>query len=108
MSGLLPSVVVYQLPLLVNSSLTKIRVLVGFFLACPIALAAANACSVLPDRWFTPHFAVSAEFALSAWDAVIDRARAHSPLWPACWLQCPDRSRSSRSQEVTFPFVQLS
>ena len=27
-----------------------------FLLACPIALAAATACSVLPDRWFTPHF----------------------------------------------------
>ena len=38
-----------------------------FLLACPIALAAATACSVLPDRWFTLHFAVYAEFALSAW-----------------------------------------
>ena len=25
-----------------------------FLLACPIALAAATSCSVLPDRWFTP------------------------------------------------------
>ena len=72
----------------------------GFLLACPIALAAATACSVLPDRWFTPHFAVYAEFALSAWDATVDRARTHSSLWPACWLQCPDRSRSSQSHEV--------
>ena len=71
-----------------------------FLLACPIALAAASACSVLPDRWFAPHFAVCAEFALSAWDAIVDRARTHSPLWPACWLECPDRSRSSQSHEV--------
>ena len=71
-----------------------------FLFACLIALAAATACSVLPDRWFTPHFAVYAEFALSAWDAIVDMARTHSPLWPACWLQCPDRSRSSKSQEV--------
>ena len=35
-----------------------------FILACPIALAAASMCSVLSDRWFTPHFAVCAEFAL--------------------------------------------
>ena len=42
-----------------------------FVLACPIAMAAATACSVLPDRWFTPHFAVYAEFALSAWDATV-------------------------------------
>ena len=71
-----------------------------FLLACPIALAAASACYVLPDRWFTPHFAVYAEFSLSAWDATVDRARTHSHLWPACWLQCPDLSRSSASQEV--------
>ena len=71
-----------------------------FLLACPIALAAATASYVLPDRWFTPHFAVYAEFSLSAWDATVDRARTHSPLWPACWLQCPDRSRSSTSLEV--------
>ena len=71
-----------------------------FLLACPIALAAATACSVFPDRWFTPHFAVCAEFSLSAWDATVERARIHSPLWPACWLNCPDRSRSSQSHEV--------
>ena len=71
-----------------------------FLLACPIALAAASACYVSPDRWFTPHFSVCAEFFLSAWDATVDRARTHSPLWPACWLQFPDRSRSSASQEV--------
>ena len=64
-----------------------------FLLACPIALAAATACFVSPDRWFTPHFSVSAEFSLSAWDATVERARTHSPLWPACWLQSPDRSR---------------
>ena len=71
-----------------------------FLLACPVALAAASACYVSPDRWFTPHFSVCAEFSLSAWDATVDRARTHSPLWPACWLQCPDRSRNSSSQEV--------
>ena len=27
-----------------------------FLLACPIALAAASACYVSPDRWFTPYF----------------------------------------------------
>ena len=71
-----------------------------FLLACPIALAAATACSILPDRWLTPHFAVYAEFALSGWDATVDGARTHSPLWPACWLQCLDGSRSSQSHEV--------
>ena len=97
----MPLVAVFLLPLLVNFNLMRIRVLVGIFLlACPIALAAANACYASPDRWFTPHFSVCAEFSLSAWDATVDRARTHSPLWPACWLQFPDRSRSSASREV--------
>ena len=42
-----------------------------FVLACPIATAATTACRVLPDRWFIPHFAVHAEFSLSAWDALL-------------------------------------
>ena len=71
-----------------------------FLLVCPIALAAASACYVSLDRWLTPHFSVCAEFSLSSWDATVDRARTHSPLRPACWLQFPDRSRSSTSQEV--------
>ena len=71
-----------------------------FILACPIALAAASMCSVLSDRWFTPHFAVCAEFTLSSWEALVERARIHSPLWPACWLNCPDRSRSSSNSVV--------
>ena len=36
----------------------------------------------------------------SSWDASVERARIHSPLWPACWLDCPDRSRSSQSSVV--------
>ena len=66
-----------------------------FVLACPIAMAAAAACRVLPDRWFIPHFAVYAEFALSAWDATVERTRVYSPLWPACWLTCSERHGSS-------------
>ena len=42
-----------------------------FTLACPIAMAATTACCVLPDRWFTPQFAVLTEFSLSAWDATV-------------------------------------
>ena len=49
-----------------------------FVLACPIAMAATTACRVLPDRWFVPHFAVYAEFSLSAWDATVDRAMVYS------------------------------
>ena len=34
---------------------------------------AATACSVLPDRWFTPHCAVYVEFALSAWEMLLSK-----------------------------------
>ena len=36
----------------------------------------------------------------TSWDATVERARIHSPLWLACWLNCPDRSRSSQLHEV--------
>ena len=57
-----------------------------FILACSIALAAASMCSVLSDRWFTPHFAVHAEFALSSWDAFVERARIHPCGLLAGWI----------------------
>ena len=72
-----------------------------FILACPIALAAASMCSVLPDRWFTPHFAVCAEFALSSWNAIVRTGQdSFSPCGLLAWLDCPDRSRSSQTLVV--------
>ena len=37
-----------------------------FFVGCPDALAASQACSVT-DRWFTPLFSVLACFRIGAW-----------------------------------------
>ena len=72
-----------------------------FLLACPVALAAASTCNVLPGPLVYSSFCcLCIVFSLSAWDATVDRTGTHSSLWPACWLQCPDRSRSSASQEV--------
>ena len=71
-----------------------------FTLACSVAMAATTACRVLPDRLFSPHFAILTEFSLSAWDATVHMARVYSPLWPACWVDCPDRSRRSPSPTV--------
>ena len=101
LSGPLPLLVVFSLPLLVSSRWIKIKNIVRIFLsASPVALAAAIACSVLPNGWFTLHIAVRAGFVLSSWDATVERAKIHSPLWLSCWLNCPDRSRSSQSHEV--------
>ena len=64
------------------------------------ALAASVDCEVLADRWFRPHFAVSARFGIGAWSAEIQVAQVTSLLARACWIDCPDRSRYSSSQPV--------
>ena len=70
-----------------------------FFIGCPGALAASHACYVT-DRWFTPHFSLLARFRIGAWMADVACPVACQPLWPACWLDTPDRSSSSTSRIV--------
>ena len=70
-----------------------------FFVGCPNALAASQACCVT-DRWFTPHFSILARFRIDAWMADVSCPIACQPLWPACWLDTPDRSSSSSSRVV--------
>ena len=70
-----------------------------FFIGCPNALAASQACCVT-DRWFTPHFSLLARFRIDAWMADVSCPTACQPLWPACLLDTPDRSSSSSSRIV--------
>ena len=70
-----------------------------FFVGCPSALAASEACYVT-DRWFTPHFSVVARFRIGAWMADVACPIACQPIWPACWLDIHDRSSSSSSRLV--------
>ena len=70
-----------------------------FFVGCPGALAASQACFVT-DRWFTPHFSVIAHFRIGAWMADVACPIACQPLWPACWLDTPDRSSTSSTRVV--------
>ena len=70
-----------------------------FFVGCPGALAASQACYVT-DRWFTPHFSVLARFRIGAWMADVACPVVCQLLWPACWLDTPDRSSSSSSRIV--------
>ena len=70
-----------------------------FFVGCPSALAASEACYVT-DRWFTPHFSVIARFRIGAWMADVACAIACQPIWPARWLDIHDRSSSSSSRSV--------
>ena len=70
-----------------------------FFVGCPNALAASHACYVT-DQWFTPHFSVLARFRIGAWTADFACPVACQPVWPACWLDTPDRSSLSSTRVV--------
>ena len=52
------------------------------------------------DKWFTPHFSLLARFRIDAWMADVSCPIACQPIWPACWLDTPDRSSSSSSRVV--------
>ena len=57
-------------------------------------------CSVLQDRWILPHYAVRASFSMGRWSARVCLPTRFSVLWPAAWVACSDKSRSSKSVEV--------
>ena len=71
-----------------------------FILGCPLAAAAFFSCSIQPDRWIAPHFAVRAHFDYGRWDAWVVQPVRCTPLWPASWLPIVDKSRGSKSAEV--------
>ena len=71
-----------------------------FFVGCPGALAASQACYVT-DRWFTPHFSLLVRFRIGAWMADVACPVACQPFWPAMLVgHCCDRSSSSSSRVV--------
>ena len=70
-----------------------------FIVGCPNALAASNACFVT-GRWFTPHFSVVARFYIGGWLADTACLKVCQPVWPACWIDTPDRSSSSVARVV--------
>ena len=67
--------------------------------AVPMRWLRPNACFVT-DGGFTPHFSVVARFGIDAWSADIACAEVCQPVWPACWLDTPDRSSSSAARVV--------
>ena len=70
-----------------------------FFVVCPSALAASDACFVTV-RWFTPRFSVVVRFSINAWMADDACPIVCQLVWPACWLGTPDRSSSSSTLVV--------
>ena len=48
------------------------------------------------ERWFTLHFSVLAEFGIRQWTAEV--SGPSQLLWLACWVDCPDRSSSPKSE----------
>ena len=72
-----------------------VLVRVGIFLsAVPMLQAASDTCFVT-DRWFTAHFSVFARFCIDAWMANVACPVACQLVWPACWLDAPDKSSSA-------------
>ena len=57
-------------------------------------------CSVLQGRWILPHYAVRASFSMGHWSARVCLPTRSFVLWPAAWVACSDKSRSSKSVEV--------
>ena len=70
-----------------------------FILGCSDALAASTVCKVT-DGWFPPHFSVFASFGIDGWLAEVSCPIVSQPLWPACWIDTPDRSSSSVARVV--------
>ena len=68
-------------------------------LGCPDALATSDACRVT-DGWFSPHFSVAAEVCISRWTAEVSCPVPSQQVWPACWIDTPDRSSSSSTRAV--------
>ena len=90
---------VLHLMLPVGLILRVVWVRVETLVGCPNALAASDACFVT-DRWFTLHFSVFARFRIDAWLADVACPMVCQPVWPACWLDTPDRSSLSSSRVV--------
>ena len=60
-------------------------------------------CWLYPPRvglLISPHFSIFVEFCNRRWTADVSCIRATQPLWPACWVDIPDRSLSSSSKAV--------
>ena len=69
-----------------------------FMVGCPNALTASAACTIT-ERWFTPHFPI-ADFCISRWTAEVACPVPFQQVWPACWIDIPDRSPSCSSGAV--------
>ena len=68
-------------------------------MGCSNALAASTACTVT-DRWFALHFSVLASFSISRLAAEVSCPIVCQPVWPACWIDTPERSSSSVARVV--------
>ena len=70
-----------------------------FILDCSNALSASTACKVT-DRWFALHFSWFSTCGIDGWLPEASCTVVSQPLWPACWIDTPERSSSSVSRAV--------
>ena len=98
---LIPRVLVLLLMSPVGLLGREVRVRVGIsLLAVPTLWLLLSLAMSLIGGWFTPHFSVLARFRIGAWMADVACPIVSQPLWPACWLDTPDRSSSSSTRVV--------
>ena len=93
-------VLVLLLMLLVGLVGRMVLVRVGIFLwAVPVLLLLLRRVMLLIGGSLLI-FSVLARFRIDAWMADVACPVTCQPLWPACWLDTPDRSSSSSSRVV--------
>ena len=93
-------VLVLLLILLVRLIGMMVLVLVGIFLLGVRVLLLLLMRVMLLIGGSLLHFSLLARFRIGAWMADVACPVACQPLWPACWLDTPDRSSSSSSRIV--------
>ena len=73
----------------------------NFQIGCPSCAVAVRSCNVLGSRWNQPHLAVGTWFAAERWPATVIQPWRFTSLLPASWVGAVDKSRNSKSAEVT-------
>ena len=89
-----------QLMLPVGGVGRKVLVRVGISVSAVPMLLLLLRLAMLLKGGSLPRFSVIARFRIDAWMADVACPIACQPIWPACWLDIPDRSSSSSSRLV--------
>ena len=65
----------------------------GPYCCFPSCRCCVVGCHVKEQRWIEPHIS----FQLACWAMTVSQPSQYTSLWPACWLACVHKTRSSTS-----------